>query len=306
MKRIFATLFSVLLAGGISAVHAQNVSDLIISEVMAEPDSSSLMDGYGRRSGWIEIFNKSQGTVNYGGCFLADDRADLKKSPITKSDSRTKLGPRQTALFYASGNRNDGTFYTGFKLRKGSTLYLVSNDGRTIVDSICVPASFPAGMSVAKTADDLRQMQFEASDEPAVPTPGQVNGDSIKETGSQKAAREDRHGFILTLVSVSVVFAALIILWWLFSLLGKVTGTKKESSVKKPAVKPGKLTPDVAAAIALALDQENNGEVYAAIATALNLYMEDAIHDKESFVITIRRRQSGWNSREQTFRQLPR
>ena len=40
----------------------------------------------------------------------------------------------------------------------------------------------------------------------------------------------------------------------------------------------------------MALDQEMNGEVYAAIAAALNLYMEDSVHDKESFVITIRKR----------------
>ena len=56
----------------------------------------------------------------------------------------------------------------------------------------------------------------------------------------------------------------------------------------------------------MALDQEMNGEVYAAISTAIHLYMEDSVHDKESFVITIRRKESGWNSKEQYFRQLPR
>ena len=288
--------------------HAQNVSDLIISEVMAEPDSSSIMDDYGRRTGWIEIFNKSQGTVNYGGCFLSDDRSNLKKSPITKSDSRTKLGPRQVALFHASGEGNDGTFYASFKVRNGSTIYLVSNDGRTIVDSISVPATLPAGKSVAKTSHDLRQMQFVTEPEPAVPTPGMVNGTGITETGSQKMAHEDKHGFILTLVSVSVVFCALIILWWLFSLLGKISGSKpKNCGCEKQGKgkKSSELTPEVAAAITMALDQEMNGEVYAAIAAALHLYMEDSVHDKESFVITIRKRHSGWNSKEQNFRQLP-
>ena len=208
--------------------HAQNVSDLIISEVLAEPDSSCIMDDYGRRAGWIEIFNKSQGTVNYGGCFLSDDRNNLKKSPITKSDNRTKIGPRQVALFHASGNNGDGTFYVNFEIRRGSTIYLVSNDGRTVVDSIIVPTTLPAGKSVAKTANDLRQIVFEVEPDPAVPSPGVVNGDGVTESGSQKMAHEDKHGFILTIVSVSVVFCALIILWWLFSLLGKVSGEKKE------------------------------------------------------------------------------
>lgn len=309
MKRILLTI-SAILAGGLFMAHAQNVSDLIISEVLAEPDSSCIMDDYGRRAGWIEFFNKSQGTVNYGGCFLSDDRNNLKKSPITKSDNRTKIGPRQVALFHASGNNGDGTFYVNFEIRRGSTIYLVSNDGRTVVDSIIVPTTLPAGKSVAKTANDLRQIVFEVEPDPAVPSPGAVNGDGVTETGSQKMAHEDKHGFILTIVSVSVVFCALIILWWLFSLLGKVSGEKKEKCECKKADKAkvktsGKITPEIAAAIGLALDQEMNGEVYAAISLALHLYMEDAVHDNESFVLTINRKQSSWNSKGQNFRQLP-
>lgn len=313
MKRILLILFSAVLAAGFSDMRAQNVSDLIISEVMAEPDSSCILDDYGRQAGWIEIFNKSQGTVNYGGCFLSDDRSNLKKSPITKSDNRTKIGPRQVALFYASGDSHDGTFYVNFQVKRGSTIYLVSNDGRTIVDSIAVPATLPAGKSVVKSAHDLRQMEFETEAEPAAPSPATVNGTHETETGAQKMAREDEHGFILSIVSVSVVFCALIILWWLFSLLGKVSGSsskpnggKEAAAGKVNAKASGKLTPEVAAAISLALDQEMNGEVYAAISTALHLYNEESVHDQESFVITIRRKESGWNNKEQNFRQLPR
>lgn len=309
MKRKLLTIIGAILFG-ITTIHAQNVSDLIISEVMAEPDSTGILDEYGRRTGWIEIFNKSQGTVNYGGCFLSDDRNNLKKSPITKSDSRTKLGPRQVVLFHAGGDGSDGTFYTGFEVRRGSTVYLVSNDGRTIVDSVNVPANLPAGKSVAKIANDLRQMEFEISAEPSDPTPGMVNGDQTTETGAQKMAREDKHGFVLSGVSVLVVFCALMILWWLFSLLGKVSDEKKEKCECKKADKAkvktsGEITPEIAAAIGLALDQEMNGEVYAAISLALHLYMEDTVHDNESFVLTINRKQSSWNSKGQNFRQLP-
>lgn len=311
MKRISLTLFLAVLVGVFSAVHAQNVSDLIISEVMAVPDSSGIVDDYGRKSAWIEIFNTSQGTVKFGGCFLSDDRNNLKKSFIPKSDSRTSIGPRQSVLFYASGNSGDGTFYLNFLPKKGSTIYLVSNDGRTIVDSICIPAAIPDGKSVIKRAHDLRQMKFETEAEPAEPSPAMINSTDETETGAQKMAREDKHGFILSLVSVSVVFSALLILWWLFSLLGKVSGkpagrsgSRKEQKANAGAA--GEPTPEVTAAIALALDQELNGEVYAAIAEALHIYMEESVHDKESFVITIRHRESGWNTKEQGFRQLPR
>lgn len=45
-----------------------------------------------------------------------------------------------------------------------------------------------------------------------------------------------------------------------------------------------------AAAIALALDMEFNGEICAAIGMALHQYFEDTVHDMESYVITIKRR----------------
>ncbi|MGP1567039.1 MAG: lamin tail domain-containing protein, partial [Candidatus Cryptobacteroides sp.] len=104
MKKTFIISIILLLS---SSLYAQNVSDLIISEIMADGDSS-ITDDYGRKVGWIEIFNKSRGTVNYGGCFLTDDKSDLKKSLIPKGDARTKIGARQSVIFFASGRAEDG------------------------------------------------------------------------------------------------------------------------------------------------------------------------------------------------------
>ena len=78
---------------------AQNVSDLIIAEVMAQPDSVSVVDDYGRRGGWIEIYNTSMGTVKFGGCYLTDDPAELRKSLIPKNDLATSLGPARAGFF---------------------------------------------------------------------------------------------------------------------------------------------------------------------------------------------------------------
>ena len=139
---------------------AQNVSDLIISEVMPVPDSTSLVDDFGVRNGWVELFNTSQGTVNIGGCYLTDDRSDLRKSMISTLDRSARLGPRQSVVFYASGDQSNGTFYTSFKLRPGTTIYLVSNDGRTLVDSLSVPSGIPAGKSIAKFAYDNKAVVF--------------------------------------------------------------------------------------------------------------------------------------------------
>lgn len=310
-KRILLIL---ALAVSFTSLKAQNVIDLIIAEALAVPDSTGIVDDFGRRGGWIEIFNTSQGTVNFAGCFLTDDRNNLKKSIIPKGDLRTKLGPRQTTLIYASGNGADGTLYADFEIRPGSTVYLVSNDGRTIIDSLVVPASLPAGMSMSKRAFDLRQREFEPLPDPTVPSPGIYNGDLNAATKAEAMAEKDPHGGILSLVAVTVVFSALAILWFLFWLFfdrpAKKAAQAKEkpkNSAAKAQVKAGEVSDEIAAVIALAMDMEQGGDVYAAIALAMNLYFSDTVHDTESFILTMRPKDgSAWNDKKQIFRKLPR
>lgn len=308
MKRLFIIIS--LLAAGLTA-RAQNVSDLIISEALAVPDSTGILDGYGARGGWIEILNTSQGTVTVGGCFLTDDKDNLKKSLIPKSDSRTQLLPRQVMLFYASGKGSQGTFYTDFKVQKGSTIYLVSNDGRTIIDSLVVPADLPDGMSVAKFPVDAKQIKHATAQEPCVPTPGILNDSVNSKTKAQEMAEKDPHGFILTIVSVSVVFLALAILWFLFTSLFKDKSNQPKKEKKTPAKKAAKAPEDegVALAIALALEMERNSGDFAAIAMALHLHLTQSVHDAESFVVTFDQesgKNSSWRNKQLNFRQLPR
>ena len=306
-----------------TSLRAQNVIDLIIAEALAVPDSTGIVDDYGRQGGWIEIFNTSQGTVNIAGCFLTDDRSDLKKSIIPKGDLKTNIGPRQTTVFYASGNGHDGTFYVNFKVRPGSTVYLVSNDGRTVIDSLVIPESLPEGMSMAKRAFDLRQKEFEPLPDPQVPSPGIYNGDLNAASKAEAMKEKDPHGGILSLVAVTVVFSALAILWFLFWLFFDRPAKKKAAAKNQPAkakkakkakkaavkadVKAGEIPDEIAAVIGLALDMEQCGDVYAAIALAMDLYFNDTVHDTESFVLTMRPKDgSAWNDKKQIFRKLPR
>ena len=104
---------------------------------------------------------------------------------------------------------------------------------------------------------------------------------------------KDPHGAIITLVSVSVVFSALVILYIAYTLVGKaVNSSWKFSWPKKKKGTDKKPTSEEAAAIALALDRELNGEVHAAITLALHQYISDTVHDMESYIITIKRKKS--------------
>lgn len=108
---------------------------------------------------------------------------------------------------------------------------------------------------------------------------------------SADMATRDPHGAIITLVSVCVVFCALIALFFAYTLIGKISSEglrlpkrrKRQSKTDAP-------TPEEAAAIAMALDQELNGEIYAAIGMALHQYLNETVHDNESYIITIKRR----------------
>lgn len=97
---------------------------------------------------------------------------------------------------------------------------------------------------------------------------------------SAHMAEVDPHGVVLTVVSVSLVFLVLVILFVAYSISGKFFTRKKGSSS------------ECAAAIAVALDNylADNDEVAAAITVALHQYAdEDSVHDWESGIITIRR-----------------
>ena len=275
MRRILASI-AVLVVG--VSLSAQNASDLVLAEVLVENDSS-IVDDYGRRTGWIELFNNSQGTVNYAGCFLSDGKV---RYMIPKGDARTKLGPRQSVVFFCSGNSEDGTFYTNFTLETGTTLMLISNNGKTIIDTLSIPESLPVGFSVRKTAQDKKGMVWKTEAEPAVPTPGVINKNGNEKTGAERMAERDPHGWILTLTSVSVVFAALIILWIIFGISGRAfqrRAAKAAQPVNEPTIIPSERERIPSSG--------DSTETAAAIALALHLYLSETVHDAESFVITV-------------------
>lgn len=128
---------------------------------------------------------------------------------------------------------------------------------------------------------------------------------SLLSTGAEKLAQTDPHGFTLTLISVLVVFASLIILYCVYTLSGNLFSGKIKIDLKKK--KAANVDDEVAVAIALALRQHLGGEEEkAAIATALHLYLNNSVHDVESGIITIRKSDTLWADKQRLFRKSPR
>ncbi len=124
--------------------------------------------------------------------------------------------------------------------------------------------------------------------------------------GGDRMAEIDPHGWTLTLISVSVVFAALIVLYFIYNFSGNIFSGKYKRAPKPKKAKKGELDGAVAAAITLALEAEAGGEAEAAIATALHLFLSDAVHDIEPGIVTIRKASSAWDDKQLNFRKLPR
>ena len=83
---------------------------------------------------------------------------------------------------------------------------------------------------------------------------------------SAEIAEKDPYGIILTAVSVSVVFVALIALFLAYTFIGKFYSEKKRATT------------------------DTEDATYAAIGMALHQYLNETVHDKESDKITIRRK----------------
>lgn len=109
---------------------------------------------------------------------------------------------------------------------------------------------------------------------------------------SEMLAQRDPHGFIMTVTAVAVVFGALLVLYVFFGILGGFNSGKIDIKKWFRCRKKTKKEPDeeTAAAIALALSDEMSPEVYAAIGMALEEYLDEGVHDYESYIITIKRK----------------
>jgi len=144
----------------------------LISEFQAANDTT-LDDGDGNSSDWIELFNPSDTTINLRGWHLTDDAEQLSRWMFPQSEaipqSLMDLEPGEQLVVFASGQEiddyvdADGNLHTNFKLSaSGEYLALVRPDGVTVEHDYA--RVFPAqeidasyGISFDVTETDLVQ-----------------------------------------------------------------------------------------------------------------------------------------------------
>jgi len=116
---------------------SENSSSILISEFMAKNDST-LIDGDGNYSDWIELYNMSSNTVDLTGWYLSDDTDELNQWVFPS----TSITAGEFLIIFASGQDTVGYtdslgyLHTNFKLSgSGENVILTQSDGVTIEDS---------------------------------------------------------------------------------------------------------------------------------------------------------------------------
>ncbi|MBR6541544.1 MAG: OadG family protein [Bacteroidales bacterium] len=324
MKKLNKILLLLALITVSFAANAQNMSDIRINEFTVASDSTGCIDDYGCKVAWIELFNTSYGTVDIAGCYLSTDSDNLKMHVFPKGSKSTKILPRQHLLIYVDGCADKGPLHAGISFEGAKTIIFTSSDGRTVIDSAVIPSDLQPNQSYGRIVDgegyaenpSFAYMSSNISKKIAAQqgdkgwgilanaTPGYNNQKASVVSKSQLIKEVDPHGVFMSITAMSVVFLALILLYFVFKYIGKHNINKAAQNAKDVNAPEG-VTP--------AGKHTHSGrvsaEVYAAVSAAVYRYIQDnEAHDHEDTVLTINkvsRAYSPWSSKIHTLRETP-
>ncbi|MDR2497453.1 MAG: OadG family protein [Tannerellaceae bacterium] len=273
------------------AARAQRTTSMRINEALVINDDNFL-DDYGKKSGWLELYNTSANVVNVAGCFLTDDINDPKKYPIPKGDVLTRVSPRQHVLFWVDSMAWHGTFHVNFSFKpdRANFIAFFDSDGKTLIDSVTIPAGQQSDVSYGRLVDGGDQW---VSFTKVTPSTNNKTLDSNERIDNFKS--NDGVGVGMTVTAMCVVFLGLIMLYCVFKFVAYLAILLTTKRAKK-------------ASDDVQLSGEISGEVLAAISAALYELDED-VHDIERTILTIqkvRRNYSPWSSKIYTLREAPR
>lgn len=263
-----------------------------------------------------DYFKKMESKSNKKRNVLLEELRDQypdKVYEIPRGDVDTKIKPRTHVVFYADGDTTAGTLHLSFTLTPASDNYIALYDvNGDLVDEVIVPANLQAGQSFARKSEGLPSdmhnggnhsfdaAQWEMRDGTTIAkaiTPGKFNVRPVNEN-IEKFKNEDPSGILLTIMSMGVVFLALLLLYILFKLFGKAFMASEKKKDDEPATAAPVAEP--------AAQAGDNDEAIAALCMAL--YQHLNAHDEESGVLTFdhsHEAHSAWGSKGNLLLHMP-
>lgn len=306
IKRLCILLVAVF---SVSVTFGQQITDLRINELLIK-NEKNFIDEYGRHTPWVEIFNTSYNTVNIAGCYLTDDTTGLaagngnpKWYRIPSTDVKTQIPQRGHIIFYLDNSALYGTFHTNFDPSESKNNYvaLISSNAKTLIHIFHYPASLRTSDSsfgsIVDGESELGYLEYF--------TPGSTNKVDMDVTKSEKLMKSDPFGIGLAVISMAVVFSALVLIYIMLKVFGIVNRRrqKKNAATQQTAATTATVAPEPDK------DEESiTGQEIAAIATALHLHL-NSFHDEESEIITIETQSavySPWSQKHLTIKRVQR
>lgn len=301
-------LFFLLILLGIGSSYAQGRKGLVINEVLVN-NQSNVVDDYGMRHAWIELYNSTYAPMEISTIYLTTDSANKKMYTVPRGDVLTKIPPRQHTIFWADGEPERGTFHTSFTLAPGKANWIgvYDSNGTTLIDSITIPATLGVDQSFARKADgegigsEAWSIRYGTKADKDYVSPSSNN--IIRDVNIKKRSFEekDEFGFGMAIMAMGVVFCALIMLSTSFAIIGNIS---KRSAAKKKMKATNAGPSEVQ--LKTAVKDGESGEEIAAVCMALYEHLN--AHDNEDMVLTInkvKRAYSPWSSKIYTLRELP-
>ncbi len=296
MKRKFGLLLIALFCS--VATFGQQTTDLRINELLIKNDSN-MVDEYGRHVPWVEIFNTAYNSVNIAGCYLTDDTTGLWNGSgktrwyrIPQTDPKTLMPQRTSLVFFLDNSPLYGTFHANFDPRNSKNHYvaLINSNGRVLIDIMEYPDSLLNSTKTYGCYDDGVIEKDKDGKEISGRgfleyfTPGSVNKVATGASKAEKLIESDPYGIGMALISISVVFVALILIYCMLKIFGAISRRAEQKAKQNVMTEPQKAAS--ADESKPATEEAISGEVVAAIAVALNMDL-DSYHDEESEIITI-------------------
>ncbi len=283
MKKTFFLRLSMLILVSLS-VFSVNVfaekTHAVINEVL-KTNTTNLLDDNGNRSAWIEIYNPTHRVIDLGGLYLTNDSLNSTKYLIPAGDEVTLIQPLSHIVFFADNNTSLGIFHTNFTLNETNYLALYDADTITRLDAVLYPVDMKENVSYGRLVDGGLEWgilgKVSANNNNALV----LNGEA-----SKAFAEKDPYGIVLSLISMSIVFLALVLLYTSFTLSAKLSLYVTRDRIRKTTNKE-------------IVEENIPGEVYACIAMALHQHQQE-VHDVEDTILTIQRvakSYSPWSSK---------
>lgn len=313
MKKYF--LIALVALAGCLSLNAQSRSGLYINEVMLSNDSS-MVDDFGNRSAWVELFNSTHAPMEIKSVYLTTDRnkkplENLKNRQAADSakvytvplgDVQTRIPKRQHVIFWLDGEPTRGTFHTNLTLDPSRTNYiaLYDADGLTLIDEVEIPV-MTTGHSYARSIDGAGEWVERTGEGASYITPSSNNIIRDSNDNVDTFKTHDPHGFAMAAMAMCIVFSALLILCICFVIISKI-GAKvgRFNKMRAHGIEPTSVSRDD-------LPEHDSGEEIAAIVMALHEHLD--AHDTENTILTInkvKKSYSPWSSKIYNMREIPR